>query len=342
VILDEAQMVKNYQSKAYGLVRQLKSNSKIALSGTPMENNLMELWSIFSIVAPGLFPEPKAFQQLYRNPIEKSQDKEALARLRSRIKPFILRRKKELVEKQLPQKIEQTLFVDLNPEHRKLYDIQLQYERQRVLGLIETGGLKEHRFEILRSLMKMRQMCLLPNLVDKKHPLHIATKLDILTDSLSEILAGNHRVLIFSQFTSFLSEVKNSLTKQKTPFLYLDGSTKNRGDLIKRFQTDQSVSVFLISLKAGGFGLNLTSADYCILLDPWWNPAVERQAIDRTHRIGQTKSVVVYRLIAKETIEEKVLALQQKKQKLFQNILEDENIFGPVVTEEDIKGLFLN
>lgn len=339
LILDEAQFVKNYQSKAYGLIRQIHTGSKIALTGTPLENSLMELWSIFSIVAPGLFPDPKKFQEIYRTPIEKHQDVSVLSRLRSRIRPFILRRQKSAVEKQLPLKNEQILYLSLNEKHRYLYDLQLQHERKRVLGLLQEGGLKEHRFEILRSLMKMRQMCLHPLLVDKKHSGVSATKIEALKDYIEEIVAENHRILIFSQFTSFLGLVKEMLRQSHVDYLYLDGQTKNRGELVKKFQKGNT-PVFVISLKSGGFGLNLTAADYCILLDPWWNPAVEQQAIDRTHRIGQTKPVFVYKMIAKNTIEEKVLQLQQKKQKLFKNIMEDDNLFGSVITENDIHQLF--
>lgn len=340
VIFDEAQMVKNYQSKAYGLSRKLKSNSKIALTGTPMENNLMELWSICSLVAPGLFPTPEKFTEQYRTPIEKRQNQEVLRRLKQRIRPFLLRRQKSLVATQLPAKNEQVLRLSLNDEHKHLYEKHLQYERKRVLRLLSTGGLKEHRFEILRSLTRLRQLCLHPVLVDEQNRHVSATKLEELRQKIAELISEGHRVLVFSQFTSFLRLVKQMLEKDSYPYLYLAGETKERGKLIRQFQNDTSIPIFLISLKAGGFGLNLTAADYCILLDPWWNPAVEQQAIDRTHRIGQTKPVFVYKMIAKDTIEEKVLALQEKKRKLFQNVLDKEGMFGSLVTEDDIKNIF--
>ncbi|MGH7204065.1 MAG: SNF2-related protein [Candidatus Levyibacteriota bacterium] len=340
IIFDEAQMVKNYQSKAYSLSRKLKAHSKLALTGTPMENNLMELWSICSLVAPGLFPTPEKFTQQYRTPIEKQQNLDALTKLRQRIRPFILRRQKSLVAQQLPAKNEQILRLTLNDVHKNLYQKQLQYERKRVLGLLDTGGLKEHRFEILRSLMRLRQLCLHPVLLDEKHHELPSTKLEALRERIEELVAEGHRVIIFSQFTSFLRLVKKMLDADKYHYLYLAGETKNRGELIKRFDTDTSIPIFLISLKAGGFGLNLTAADYCILLDPWWNPAVEQQAVDRTHRIGQTKPVFVYKFIAKDTIEEKVLALQEKKRKLFQNVLDKEGMFGSLITEDDIKSIF--
>lgn len=339
IVLDEAQRVKNHQSKVYSLVRRLKTESRIALTGTPLENNLMELWSLCSIVAPGLFPEPKKFTRLYQIPIEKNNDKEILSRLRRRIKPFMLRRQKKVVERELPAKNEQIIKLALNSKHQHLYDLQLQHERKRVLGLLQDGGLKEHRFEILRSLMKLRQMCLHPGLLDRKHHKLPATKIEALQEYIEDLVKEGHKALIFSQFTSFLTFIKAELTKKGLQFLYLDGSTKNRGELVRTFQNG-GPPLFLISLKAGGFGLNLTAADYCILLDPWWNPAVEQQAVDRTHRIGQTKPVFVYKLIVKDTIEEKVLALQEKKRKLFQSVMDDGVMFGSMITEEDIKNIF--
>lgn len=340
LILDEAQMVKNYQSKVYSLVRKLKADCKIALTGTPLENNLMELWSIFSVVAPGLFPSPEKFKEIYKTPIEKDQNRETLDNLKKRIRPFLLRRQKTLVEKELPLKTEQVLYLPLNDEHRHLYDLHLQHERKRILGMLQNGGLKDHRFEILRSLTKLRQLCLHPKLLDEKHAQIPSTKIEALKEQLEEIIAEKHRVLIFSQFTSFLVHVKEMLDKAGHSYLYLAGETKNRGKLIQQFHKDSSIPIFLISLKAGGFGLNLTAADYCILLDPWWNPAVEAQAVDRTHRIGQDKPVFVYKFIAKDTIEEKVLALQEKKRELFQNVFNEGSLFSAMISEEDIKSIF--
>lgn len=340
VILDEAQMVKNYQSKAYGIVRKLRSDCRIALTGTPLENNLMELWSIFSIVAPGLFPSPEKFREAYKTPIEKGQSREILDKLKKRIRPFLLRRQKTVVETQLPAKNEQILYLPLNDAHRHLYDLHLQHERKRVLGMLQNGGLKDHRFEIFRSLTRLRQLCLHPKLLDEKHDDVPSTKVEVLKEQLEQIIAERHRVLIFSQFTSFLVYIKAMLRETGYNYLYLAGETKNRGKLIQQFQKDSSISVFLISLKAGGFGLNLTAADYCILLDPWWNPAVEIQAVDRAHRIGQKKTVFVYKFIAKDTIEEKVLGLQEKKRKLFQNVLDEESLFSTMISEEDIKSVF--
>jgi superfamily II DNA or RNA helicase len=338
MILDEAQFVKNHQSKSYQYCRKLSVPFKVALTGTPLENNLMELWALLSITAPGLFPSPKRFSDFYQRPIEKAGDREILAQLRRRIRPFMLRRTKENVATELPPKIEQVLDMELLPEHKKIYDLYLQRERQRVLGLL--GDMDKNRFMIFKSLTTLRLLSLDPKLVDaKKYKGVESTKLVGLLEQIDSILSEGHRALVFSQFTSFLQTVRTSLDNLNTPYLYLDGKTKNRGELLKDFQGG-AVPLFLISLKAGGFGLNLTEADYCFLLDPWWNPAVEQQAIDRTHRIGQTKQVFVYRLVAKGTIEEKVMALKAKKAKLFRSVMDEDAIFSNAITAEDIRSLF--
>ncbi len=340
VIFDEAQFVKNHLSKAYAFIRRLKARCKIALTGTPLENNLMELWSICSVAAPGLFPPPEKFKETFQKPIEKDSDREALGALRAHLRPFLLRRMKEMVEKELPPKTEQTWFVDMSPKQKHVYDVQLQRERQRVLGLLDDGGLKDHRFQILTALTRLRQLCLHADLVDAKHKDVPSAKLDELMDRLETILAEGHRVIVFSQFTSFLAHVKARFEARKWEYCYLDGTTTRRKQVLERFEKERQIPLFLISLKAGGFGLNLTSADYCVLLDPWWNPAVEAQAVDRTHRIGQTRHVMIYRMILKDTIEEKVLKLQEKKKALFSDVLEDGDAFSALVTESDIRNIF--
>ncbi len=341
VILDEAQFVKNHQSKAYAFIRKLKATRRIALTGTPMENNVMELWSVFSIVAPGLFGSPEHFRDNFQKPIERQSSIEHVKRLKSRIRPFFMRRTKELVAIDLPPKTEQILFLEMDPKHKQLYDLHLQRERQKVLGLLaETDGMRKNRFQVLQSLTKMRQLALHPGLLGEEHKKISSTKLDSLLDQVQTLIAGGHRALVFSQFTSFLAHVKILFSENNIEFNYLDGSTINRAAEIKNFQSDNGHKVFLISLKAGGIGLNLTNADYCIILDPWWNPAVESQAAARAHRIGQTKSVFVYKMITKNTIEEKVLKLQEKKKALFDNIIEDSAAFGSLITEKDIRGLF--
>ena len=310
LFLDEAQFVKNHQSKAYQCVRRLPAPFKLAITGTPMENNLMELWSLLSITAPGLFPNPTRFREFYARPIEKDRDGELLAQLRRRIKPLVKRRTKEQVAADLPAKQEQVLEVELHRRHRTIYQRHLQRERQKVLGLI--NDMDRNRFTILRSLTLLRQLSLHAGLVDDKNHDIPSAKVDALVEQLDDVVGGGHRALVFSQFTGFLDVVRSRLDVAGIDYCYLDGKTRNRSAVIERFKGG-SVPVFLISLKAGGFGLNLTEADYCFLLDPWWNPATEAQAVDRTHRIGQTRQVMVYRLIAADTIEQKVMALKARK-----------------------------
>ena len=337
LILDEAQYTKNHKSKVYQCARKLAAPFKLAITGTPMENNLMELWSLLSITAPGLFPNPDRFQDYYARPIEKHGKADLLGQLRRRIKPLMLRRTKEQVAADLPAKQEQVLEVELHPRHRKLYDTHLQRERQKVLGMIED--MNANRFTILRSLTLLRQLSLHAGLVDPDQLEMPCSKIDALLDQLGEVVAGGHRALVFSQFTRFLDLVRWRLDEAGIRYCYLDGKTRDRPAVIQRFK-DGAAPVFLISLKAGGFGLNLTEADYCFLLDPWWNPATEAQAVDRTHRIGQTRKVVVYRLISAGTIEEKVMALKARKAALFSSVIDSGNVFGGGLNADDIRALF--
>jgi superfamily II DNA or RNA helicase len=338
LIMDEAQFAKNHQSKIYQCLRRLVAPVKLAITGTPMENNLMELWSLLSITAPGLFPSPTRFQDYYARPIERRGDTELLAQLRRRVKPLMRRRTKEQVAADLPAKQEQVLEVELHPRHRKLYQTYLQRERQKVLGLIDD--MNRNRFTILRSLTLLRQLSLHAGLVDDKHRAIPSAKLDGLVEQLQDVLGSGHRALVFSQFTGFLGQVRERLDSAGIAYCYLDGQSTKRAELVRRFK-DGTVPVFLISLKAGGFGLNLTEADYVFLLDPWWNPATEAQAVDRTHRIGQTRNVMVYRLIAKDTIEQKVMALKARKAELFASVMDDGNAFGSSLDADDIRGLFV-
>jgi len=338
LILDEAQYVKNHQAKTYQCARRLAAPFKLAITGTPMENNLMELWSLLSITAPGLFPNPTKFADFFAKPIEKTGDPELLALFRRRIKPLVKRRTKELVAAELPAKQEQVLDIELPPRHRTLYNKRLQRERQKVLGLLDDMG--RNRFTILKSLTVLRQMALHPGLVDPAHDTLASAKIDALAEHLRDVADGGHRALVFSQFTRFLSRVRDRLAVEGIDYCYLDGRTRNRAAAVARFK-EGDAPVFLISLKAGGFGLNLTEADYCFLLDPWWNPATEAQAIDRTHRIGQTRNVMVYRLIAHDTIEDKVMALNARKAKLFASVIDDGNAFGSALTADDIRGLLV-
>lgn len=335
VILDEAQFVKNRATRAYKAVRRLSAPVKLAATGTPLENNLMDLWSLLSITAPGLFADPEVFAELYRRPIESGRDPEALARLHRRVRPLMLRRTKQAVAPELPPKQEQVLEVTLSPGHRRVYDRHLAAERKRVLRLVDD--LDRNRVAILRSLTLLRQLSLSPALVEAGAPEQSA-KIDTLVELVTELAAEGHRALVFSQFTGFLKLVRERLDAERIGYAYLDGRTRDRQRRIADFRAS-SDPVFLISLKAGGFGLTLTEADYVFILDPWWNPAAETQAIDRTHRIGQDKPVNVYRLVSADTIEQKVVALQQRKRDLFDSVMGTGTDAPAPLTAADIRGL---
>ncbi len=336
LVLDEAQFVKNHQAVTYQCVRKLSAPVKFAITGTPMENNLMELWSLLSIVAPGLFPHPKPFTEHFRRPIESGSAPERLETLRRRIRPVMLRRTKQLVAADLPPKQEQVLRVDLPPKHRRIYDQRLARERQRVLGLLDDP--QRNRIAIFRALTLLRQLSLHPGLVEAEHSTVACAKLDTLLEMLEPVLAEGHRALVFSQFTSFLAMARARLDAAGISYAYLDGRTRKRAEAIAEF-TAGDAPVFLISLKAGGTGLTLTEADYVFLLDPWWNPAVEAQAVDRTHRIGQDKPVNVYRLVSADTIEDKVVALQERKRALFATVVDEGALASGSLTSEDIRAL---
>ena len=338
LVLDEAQFIKNHASATYRAVRRLRAPSAVAITGTPLENSLMDLWSLLSVSAPGLLPGPDRFTQHYRRPIERG-DTDRLEALRAHMHPFLLRRTKEEVAADLPEKSEQVLAVELPPAHRRAYDARLARERQKVLGLLETDT-AQARFSALRSLTILRQMALDPALVEaggadggrsgrgakasgkgrarRRKP---TAKIEVLLDTLRPIVAEGHRALVFSQFTRYLTGVREHLEAAGLRTAYLDGATVDRQGAIDSFRSGEA-DVFLISLKAGGFGLTLTEADYVFLLDPWWNPQVEEQAVDRAHRIGQDKPVMVYRLVSADTIEEKVMDLKEKKAELFDRVVE--------------------
>jgi superfamily II DNA or RNA helicase len=336
LVLDEAQMVKNHKSRGYGCVRALDVPVKLAVTGTPLENSLTELWALLGLVAPGLFPNQKRFTEHYQLPVERHHDADRLAELRRRIRPVMLRRTKEQVAVDLPPRLEHVVDVDLVPRHRALYDRVLTRERQKILGLLDDFD--GNRFEIFRSLMLLRRLALDPSLVDDAHRGVPASKLDHVMTMLEEIVADGHRVLVFSQFTGLLGRVRERLDARGTAYSYLDGTTRRRAQVIERFRSG-TIPVFLISLKAGGVGLTLTEADYVILLDPWWNPAVEAQAVDRTHRIGQTRQVMVYRLVAAGTIEDKVMALKAAKARLFDSVLGGDDLTDARFTAADVRAL---
>ncbi|MGW5240491.1 DEAD/DEAH box helicase [Monashia sp. NPDC004114] len=337
VVLDEAQFVKNRQAKTHLAVRRLGAPFMLAVTGTPLENSLMDLWSLLSLTAPGLYPRPDVFTKSYRRPIESGERPELLDRLRRRIRPLMLRRTKEQVAIDLPPKQIQVLPLDPHPTHRHIYDQHLQRERQRVLGLLDDPD--ANRVAILAALTRLRQLALDPSLVDDAHAGSATpAKIDYLIDQLRELAAEGHRALVFSQFTGFLRHVETALDRAGIETAYLDGSTTDRQSVIRGFR-EGDATAFLISLKAGGFGLTLTEADYVFVLDPWWNPAAEAQAIDRARRIGQRRPVTVYRLVSAGTIEEKVVALQERKRDLFQRVVDDGGALSGAITADDIRDL---
>ena len=319
LILDEAQFVKNRTSQVHQAAKSIDAPFRLALTGTPLENSLRDVWSLFAITAPGLFPSPHRFEEEYVRPIESGENPGRMQRLQRRIRPFLMRRTKDLVAADLPEKQEQVITVELSPAHRKLYDRILQKERKKVLGFIDSDYDRQ-RFIVFRSLTLLRMLALDPRIVDAEHAEVPSSKLAALLERLDEVVAEGHRSIVFSQFTSFLDHVAEELGARGIPHVLLDGSTRNRAEVVEAFRSG-TAPVFLISLKAGGFGLTLTEADYVFLMDPWWNPAAENQAIDRAHRIGQTKHVMVYRYVAEGTVEEKVLGLQERKAELFADLM---------------------
>ncbi|MDN5686602.1 MAG: DEAD/DEAH box helicase [Brachybacterium sp.] len=337
-VLDEAQFVKNRRSRTHRAAKGVRAGFRLAITGTPMENSLDDLWAILDLVAPGLLGGANGFRQRYTLPIETGDHPSRMELLRRRVKPFLLRRTKELVASELPEKHEQVLTVTLGQEHRAVYDSMLQRERKKVLGMIESD-LDRQRFIVFRSLTLLRMMALDPRLVDAEAYGEVpSSKLEALFDRLEEVLGDGHRVLLFSQFTSYLDRVAGELEERGIRYAHLDGSTRDRDAAVAGFR-EGDAPVFLISLKAGGFGLTLTEADYVFLLDPWWNPAAENQAVDRAHRIGQDHQVMVYRMVAEDTIEEKVLALQQRKAELFDAFTDGGEAFRSAMTAQDIREL---
>ena len=308
VILDEAQAIKNATSQAAKAARLLRGRQRLAMSGTPIENHLGELWSIFEFLNPGMLGTSSVFKRLSAGNAADAEGRQTLARA---LKPFILRRTKAQVVQDLPDKTELTLSCTMEPAQRKLYEELRAHYRQALLRK-GTDDLKKSKIEVLEALLRLRQAACHPGLIDPARADEPAAKLDVLLPHLAEVVEEGHKALVFSQFTSLLALVRARLDEQGLKYEYLDGRTRNRIERVERFQTDPDCPIFLISLKAGGLGLNLTAAEYVYLLDPWWNPAVEAQAIDRSHRIGQTQRVFAYRLICRDTVEQKILELQQR------------------------------
>ena len=340
IVLDESQAIKNPNSQRFKAVRLLRSKNKIVLTGTPIENNTFDLYSQMTFVNPGLLGSMANFKKEFSTPIDKNRDTEAAKELKELINPFLLRRTKEQVATELPEKTEQILFCTMDTEQQQLYDAYRNKYRDYLLNKIDETGLGKSKIYVLEGLIKLRQICDSPQLLneDEKYTGE-SIKIKELIQHITE-KTGNHKILIFSQFVKMLRLIKDELDKENIKYEYLDGKTKNRQERVESFQEDENIRVFLISLKAGGTGLNLTAADYVYLVDPWWNPAVEAQAIDRCYRIGQTKHVMAYKMICKGTIEEKIVQHQSNKKQLSDDIIQTDESFVKSLSKEKIEELF--
>jgi SNF2 family DNA or RNA helicase len=343
LILDESQSIKNPGSLRYKAANLLKANNKIALTGTPIENSTFDLFAQMTFVNPGFLGTMKSFKDNYSNAIDKEGNQEIAIELQKIINPFILRRTKEQVALELPPKTEDIIYCEMASEQRKIYDAYKNEYRNKLLDKIKEEGLGKSKMYVLEGLLKLRQICDSPALLkDNDINSHESVKINELVRYISDKTA-NHKILIFSQFTSMLALIKEELNVNNIDYEYLDGkcSIKQREKSVNNFQENEKLRVFLISLKAGGMGLNLTAADYVFIVDPWWNPAVEEQAIDRCYRIGQDKNVFAYRMICKDTIEEKIIQLQAKKKKISNDLIkvDDESIMKGLKIN-DIKSLF--
>jgi len=334
VILDESQAIKNAKTESAKAVRLLKGRHRLALSGTPIENHLGELWSLFEFLNPGMLGAASVLQLSGNGARLPSEETKAL--LARALRPFILRRTKQQVAKELPEKLEQTIYCEMEPAQRKLYAELRDYYRVSLLERVEQLGINRAKIHILEALLRLRQAACHPALIARSEGDEPSAKLDLLIPRLGEVTEEGHKALVFSQFTSFLAIVRRRLDEEGVSYEYLDGKTRDRAARVGRFQNDPQCKIFLISLKAGGLGLNLTAAEYVFLLDPWWNPAVEAQAIDRAHRIGQSQRVFAYRLITRETVEEKVLALQATKKELADAIISADSSLIKSLTGEDL------
>ena len=337
--LDEAQHIKNRQTQNAQAVKAVRASHRLVLTGTPVENSVLDLWSLFDFLMPGYLGAADDFRERYEIPIMRERSAAVQARLARRLRPFVLRRLKREVATDLPEKIEQVSFCELNPEQRAVYQQVLEAGRREVLDAVNAQGLAGSRMVVLTALLRLRQICCDLRLLKSVAAESVSGKVELFKELLEEILDGGHRALIFSQFTSMLSLLREELSSQKIGFCYLDGSTTDRARVVDQFQRDANVPVFLISLKAGGVGLNLTGADTVIHFDPWWNPAVEAQATDRAHRLGQKKVVTSYKLIARGTVEEKILNLQTRKRALTQGLLGGEESLAEALNWEDIREL---
>jgi SNF2 family DNA or RNA helicase len=336
IILDESQVIKNPTSNIAKAVRDLKSRHKLVLTGTPIENTTMDLWSQMSFINPGILGTQSYFRNEFQNPIEKKNDETRSRKLHAVIKPFILRRHKSQVATELPEKVEHVQYSIMTSEQEKRYEEVKTHYREKIFKLIEQEGIGNSRFMILEGLTKLRQLANHPKMVEQGYS-GDSGKMEDITHMLENAIAEGHKVLVFSQYVKHLTLVRQYLKSNKIDFAYLDGSSTDRKDQVERFNKDTNLKVFLISIKAGGLGLNLTEADYVFILDPWWNPAVEAQAVDRAHRIGQKKKVFTYKFITRNSVEEKILTLQQRKLKLTTDLITTEESFMKQLTREDIE-----
>lgn len=336
IILDESQNIKNASSKSFKAVRSLKSKNKLILSGTPVENSVSDLWTQLTFLNPGLLGTQSFFIEEYVNAIEKRKDEEKARKLQALIKPFILRRTKEQVASELPSKTEQIFYCDMSEDQAAIYEKTKSAYRNDLLISLDDGTFAKKQVQLLQGLTALRQLANHPALIDSEYTSD-SGKFENVIYTLENVLNGGHKVLIFSQFVKHLTIFKKYFEKNNLAFAYLDGNTTNRGDVVAEFQNNDKIKLFLISIKAGGVGLNLTQADYVFILDPWWNPAVEQQAIDRTHRIGQEKKVFIYKFIAKDTVEEKILALQNRKKRLANSLITTEESFIKSLSKADIQ-----
>lgn len=338
-ILDEAQAIKNALSLGSKAARLLNAEHRLAITGTPVENNTFELWSQFAFVNPGLLGSMDYFKKEFATPIEARGEEHTAQLLRRMVYPFILRRTKQQVAPELPPRTERLVYTDLEPAQRKLYDHTRERYRAELLGLIDDTGMNDARMKILEGLLRLRQICIHPALVEPAYHGEVA-KFEALLETLETLKAEGHKALIFSQFVQTLHLLEVEMKRLGLAYTYLDGQTRDRQAQVDLFQSDPSIPFFLISLKAGGVGLNLTAADYVLHLDPWWNPAVEMQAADRAHRIGQDKPVFIYKFIARNTVEEKILELQTRKKELVEQLISAEGSFFKSITREDVQVLF--
>lgn len=342
VVLDESQAIKNPASKVTKAATLLQTKNRLCMSGTPLQNNTFDIYAQMNFLNPGLLGSMEFFRNEFATPIDKFGEPEQKEHLRKLLYPFILRRTKEQVAKDLPEKTETILFCEMDADQRTIYDSYRNIYREKILGTIDQEGIEKSQLTILQGLMKLRQICDSPAILNEedKYPNH-SIKLDELSREITENI-GNHKALIFSQFLGMLSLIKDKLKESNIPFEYFDGSTSapDREKAIRNFQENEECRVFLISLKAGGVGLNLTAADYVYIVDPWWNPAVEQQAIDRTHRIGQSKNIFAYRMICVDTIEDKILKLQDRKRALAKELITDDQGFVKSLTKADVEYLF--